>query len=136
MAASDNLHDVQFKFKKGNPRSPIGSESRHLVTAQKGEEEIGRLEWYSRGNRAISDVYVAEPHRRRGIATGMWNYAHEVAKETRGVQPPRHSADRTDAGDAWAKSVSKRIPQRLWHVPELGNRENRARVNWRITRVD
>ena len=112
MAAKDNLHGVQFRFHKGNPKSPIGRETRHKVSAEMGDEEIGRLEWYSRGNMVISDIFVEEPYRRRGVATGMWNHAHEVAKSTRGVQPPRHSSDRTDSGDAWARSVSKRLPRR------------------------
>ena len=112
MAASDNLHGIQFRFEKGNPRSPIGKETRHRVVAEDAGDYVGELEWHSRGNRSISNLFVEGNYRRQGVATGMWQHAHEVAKTTRGVQPPRHSADRTDAGDAWAKSVSKRVPPR------------------------
>lgn len=112
MAAKDNINGVQFRFEKGNARSPIGKEQRHRVVAEEGSDYVGELEWYPRGNRGISNLFVEANYRRQGIATGMWHYAHEIAKTTRGVQPPRHSADRTNDGEAWAKSVSKRLPPR------------------------
>lgn len=113
MAAQDSINGIQFRFEKGNPRSPIGKEQRHRVVAENEfSDYVGELEWYPRGNRAISNIFVEGNYRRGGIATGMWNYAHEIAKTTRGVQPPKHSADRTNDGEAWARSVSKRLPQR------------------------
>ena len=112
MAAYENLSGYQFRFEKGNPKSPIGKETRHRVVAEEGSDYVGELEWFSRGNNHISNIFVEPNHRRQGIATDMWNYAHEVAKTTRGVQPPRHSPDRTDDGDAWAKSTGKRVPKR------------------------
>lgn len=107
-----NGPQFNFRFEKGNPRSPIGKETRHRVVAEDGTDYVGELEWYSRGNNAISNLFVEGNYRRQGVATGMWNYAHEVAKTTRGVQPPKHSADRTNDGEAWARSVSKRLPRR------------------------
>lgn len=112
MAAKDNINGIQFRFEKGNPRSPVGKEQRHKVIAEEGSDYVGELEWYPRGNRAITNLFVEGNYRRQGIATGMWHYAHEIAKTTRGVQPPRHSMDRTNDGDAWARSVSKRLPPR------------------------
>jgi GNAT superfamily N-acetyltransferase len=114
MAAHESLSGYQFRFEKGNPRSPIGKETRHKVVAETDDgDHVGDLEWYSRGNNHISHIEVEPNHRRQGVATGMFGYAHEVAKTTRGVQPPKHSPDRTNDGDAWAKSTGKRVPKRL-----------------------
>lgn len=63
------------------------------------------------GKRKIRNVYVQEDFRRKGVATGMWNYANQ-----QGLKPV-HSEDRTDAGDAWAKTVSNRLPKRLGELP-------------------
>jgi GNAT superfamily N-acetyltransferase len=113
MPAHESLSNYQFRFEKGNPKSPIGKETRHKVVAETNDGDYaGNLEWYSRGNNHISDIFVEGNYRREGVATGMFNYAHEMAKTTRGVQPPKHSPDRTDEGDAWAKSTGKRVPQR------------------------
>lgn len=59
------------------------------------------------GKRKVRNVEVHTDFQRKGIATGMWNYA--VSQNLN----PRHSADRTDAGDAWARTVSKRLPRRV-----------------------
>ena len=113
MAAHESLSNYQFRFEKGNPKSPIGKETRHTVVAETNDGDyVGNLEWYSRGNNHISDLFVEENYRREGVATEMFNYAHEMAKTTRGVQPPKHSPDRTDEGDSWAKSTGKRVPKR------------------------
>jgi hypothetical protein len=46
-----------------------------------------------------------------GMATEMWNHANRVADAAKGNVPhPEHSSSRTDAGDAWAKSVGGYIP--------------------------
>jgi hypothetical protein len=59
------------------------------------------------GKRKVRNIVVNNEFQRKGIATGMWNYAM-----AQGLKP-KHSADRTDAGDAWARSVSKRLPKRI-----------------------
>lgn len=108
MAAHESLSDYQFKFEK------VSERGWHRVIAEtKDGDYVGHLKWNSRNNNYIRDVFVEANHRRQGVATAMFNYAHEVAKTTRGVQPPKHSPDRTDDGDAWAKSMGKRIPKRL-----------------------
>jgi hypothetical protein len=118
MPASENVNGIQFSFHKGNPKSPIGEETRHKVTAKQGDLPVGELEWFSRGNNAVSNVYVREDFRRQGVATRMWDTAHEAASSTRGVKPPKHSKDRTNAGDAWAKSVGGRVPSRSKWEPK------------------
>ncbi len=79
----------------------------HRVVAKVGDEEVGDLMWNAE---RVGGLSVDEAHRRKGIATGLWNEAHRVAAEREGVQPPRHSPERTDAGDAWARSVGGTLP--------------------------
>lgn len=105
------LNDFQFRFTKGNTRSMDTREWIHNLEAVRDDDVIGRLEWYPK-SRTVKDVFVEEPFRRQGVATGLWNEAHRIAKETRGVQPPRHSSQRTNAGTAWAKTVGGRLPKR------------------------
>lgn len=101
---------IQFRFTKGNVRSMDTREWIHNLEAVQGEQVIGRLEWYPK-SRTVKDVFVEEPFRRQGVATGMWEEAHQIAQTTRGVQPPKHSPQRTAAGTAWAKSVGGRLPR-------------------------
>ena len=61
--------------------------------------------------RKVRNISVDPEHQRNGVATGMWNYAI-----SQGLKPS-HSADRTDAGDAWARTVSSRLPKRLGDLP-------------------
>lgn len=104
------LNDFQFRFTKGNVKSMDTREWIHNLEAVNDEGVVGRLEWYPK-SRTVKDVFVEEPFRRQGVATGLWNEAHRIAKETRGVQPPKHSSRRTNAGTAWAKSVGGRLPK-------------------------
>ena len=52
-------------------------------------------------------LWVAPEMRRRGIATRLW----EVAPTALGIAP-RHSAWRTDDGDAFARSFGVALPPR------------------------
>lgn len=105
------LNDLQFRFTKGNVRSMDTREWIHTLEAVHDDSVIGNLEWYPK-SRTVKEVFVEEPFRRQGVATGLWNEAHRLAKETRGVQPPKHSSQRTNEGTAWAKSVGGRLPKR------------------------
>lgn len=102
----------QFRFTKGNTRSMDTREWIHKLEAVHGDEVVGSLEWYPK-SRTVKEVFVEEPFRRQGIASSLWHEAHRIAKETRGVQPPKHSTRRTRAGDAWARSVGGRIPNKI-----------------------
>jgi hypothetical protein len=54
----------------------------------------------------IDDIKVNHEHRRKGVATAMYNYA--VAS---GIEPaPEHSPARSIAGDAWARTTSGYVP--------------------------
>lgn len=52
----------------------------------------------------VKDIRVGEPFRRKGVATGMWNYAKQQGLN------PEHSDSRTPDGDAWAKTTGDHVP--------------------------
>lgn len=52
----------------------------------------------------VKDIRVGEPFRRKGVATGMWNYAKQQGLN------PEHSDSRTKEGDAWAKTTGDPLP--------------------------
>lgn len=93
--------------------SPVdtgGSIPTHEVAALSyGGDRIGHLRW---NRHEIGDVDVHEDFQRQGIATTLWHHANMVAENEPRVPRPKHSADRTDAGDAWARSVGGRLPRR------------------------
>lgn len=86
----------------------------HKVVARAGDQQIGQMEWHMKTGRVLG-IEVDEAHQRQGVATGMWNAAHDAARQTRSVVKPKHSAERTDAGDAWVKAVGGSVPRRT-HV--------------------
>lgn len=80
------------------------------LSAHDGEgNKIGHLRW---NRREIGDVDVHEDFQGRGIATSMYRHAQSLAQQTKSIPTPKHSPDRTDAGDAWARSVGGRLPRR------------------------
>jgi len=100
MAAS--LSSLQFSFK-----DTIGG---HQVLAHQDDEPIGKLEWAA-GNGLIQKVYVAKPHRRKGVATALLTESRRIAKD-KGLKVPAHSERRSDAGESWAKSLGEKLPER------------------------
>ena len=73
--------------------------------------EVGHLYWHPRTG-TIRDVLVSGEHQGQGIATQMYRMAQRAAATVKRVPQPKHSQDRTDAGDAWAKAVGGRLPRR------------------------
>lgn len=65
----------------------------------------------------VKDIIVAPEHRRKGVATGMWNYAKQQGFN------PEHSDSRTVDGDAWASSTGEHVPDNNGihnpHAPNL-----------------
>jgi len=49
-------------------------------------------------------------HQRRGIATSLWQQAHDYAGKN-DLAKPVHSKDRTADGDAWAQKVGGSLPK-------------------------
>lgn len=75
-------------------------------SADPGTRPMGSLSWHHKTGE-IRGVYTAPQFQRHGVASALYQDAQQ-----RGVSTPRHSADRTTAGDAWARSVGGRLPRR------------------------
>jgi len=100
------LNDTQFTYSTVDTGA---GRYKHLITAQHPEHgDIGRMQW---DNRSI-DINVDDEHTRQGVATSMWEEGHRMAGQDRSIPQPKHSSDRTDKGDAWARSVGGRLPRR------------------------
>ncbi len=123
-----------FKFHIANPKS-MGGIPTHTLEAWKPEEAntpwaearpedrnhyagsaddpghrpVASISWHHHTGE-IMGVYSNE--RRQGIATELLRRARNIAANTYGVVSPKHSKDRTNAGDAWAKSLGERLPRR------------------------
>lgn len=76
-----------------------------------GHRPLSSMSWHHKTGE-IRGVYTEPAHQRQGIASSLYQQSQEVASTTRGVPAPRHSVDRTEAGDAWARSVGGRRPRR------------------------
>jgi GNAT superfamily N-acetyltransferase len=87
------------------------TDSTHRLEAYLNDECVGRFVWSRRSGKLI-DVMVVARHRRRGVATILLYEARALAERTRGVKKPRHSDDRTDLGELWARSLGERLPRR------------------------
>jgi GNAT superfamily N-acetyltransferase len=80
----------------------------HQLTATDLDgSEIGRIVWHD-SNGEIEKLFVVPSHRRKGIATSLFNIAQWLNPA------PKHSAWRTDDGDAWAKSITNELPERKY----------------------
>lgn len=117
MPAHENLSDIQFQY-----HAPEMGDSRHRITADLGQTPIGKaytelgkpprlaeMSWNAKG---IQSIDVPPAHKRQGVGTALWNEGQRVASENAKVPAPKHSPDRTNEGDAWARSVGGRLPRR------------------------
>jgi GNAT superfamily N-acetyltransferase len=112
MAASDNLSKGQFPYTYKFRTLPdaVNSDPAWEVTAHHQGKQVGYLNWAMAGH--VYDMNVDPEHRRKGVATGMWNHAlAQGGKHDNNLRQPishaEHSAHRTLEGDAWAKSTGK-----------------------------
>ena len=106
-----NLNPDQFSFVKAEPKSMGGSKNHVLQALGADGSPLGGIEWrHSTGE--VHNITVSPEARRQGLATSLWTRANEIAEETRGVKQPRHSPQRTNDGDAWARSLGSRLPRR------------------------
>ncbi len=71
---------------------------------------VGDMLWDSKG---IRNIGVPADQQRRGVATQLWQEGQRLSSENAKIPAPKHSADRTKAGDAWARSVGGRLPRRV-----------------------
>lgn len=106
------LSPDQFHFTKATPRSMEAQADQTKMYHQLHVTGVGASMYWHPKTGEIKNIGVPSDQQRRGVATQMWREAHRIAGETRGVRAPRHSPTRTDAGDAWARSLGGRLPRR------------------------
>jgi hypothetical protein len=97
-----------------NNRSAVVTHTEHggyvMVGAPKTGEVIGNMSWKPTGE--INRIRVNKPERRQGLATTMLGIAKEASIKQSG-NPLQHSRERTDDGEAWAKSTGDQLPPRI-----------------------
>lgn len=87
------------------------SEHLHKLEARdEFDDYIGTMTWHPITGE-LKNIFVEPNWRRQGMATALWNQGKELSANTRGVVQPKHSPDRTDEGDLWAKSTGDRVPE-------------------------
>jgi hypothetical protein len=79
-------------------------------SADPGIRPMSTLSWHHKTGE-IKGVATEPEHRRQGLASRLYQEGQTLAGTTRGVPMPRHSEQRTTAGDAWARSVGGRLPR-------------------------
>lgn len=122
MSAGDSL-GPQFVEHRYTPKGEGENPMAHQIDAYKGDEHVGFMQWYDlrngkyQGDRhgQVAQIGVYPPHQRQGIASGMWAAARAYADLHEDIPEPKHSTNRTFAGQQWAKKVSPphAIPENL-----------------------
>lgn len=78
----------------------------HTIIATHKGKTVGHLEWYN-DEPEITNIHVDEKHRRKGLATAMYDMARNLPTKE-GVE---HSPIRTDAGEAWSRTTKGYYPR-------------------------
>ena len=102
------LSKIQFDYDQ--PETG-GSAVTHRIQARLlgAKKPVGSMTWNSKD---VGFIGTQSGFQRLGIATAMWEHGHSLAAENAKIPAPKHSADRTTQGDAWARSVGGRLPRR------------------------
>jgi hypothetical protein len=88
------------------------------VRVYKGKKNIGVLE----GGDKIDHIQTHSDYQRKGVATDMLRIANFAAGRIGASEPIKHGDVRTPSGDAWAKAVGGKVPQR---IPSFGMQRSR-----------
>lgn len=98
-ALEDGSRDVEMREVR------VLAEPSAVTAGSTALQRVARIAWRA-GTGEVEHLWVRESLRREGVATRLWTAA-------RGIDPGvRHSAWRTDEGDAWARSVGGHLPER------------------------
>ena len=90
-----NTHAVQmYSHEPGTPQARV----------------MGNIEWHKDSGEILS-VHVYPSYRRLGVANTLFHEAHKAARE-QGLAEPKHSGDRSDEGEIWAKQAGGEVPPR------------------------
>ena len=103
--------DLHVRFNRADRYSNYGAGSHMLrMEDNKSGEFVGGIEWH-KDTGEILGVETEKPYRRKGVATTLFHEAKNIARE-QGLVQPAHSADRSDMGHKWAKSIDSNLPKR------------------------
>lgn len=124
-----NPEQFHYAFKPAKPKEMDPQPHHEMRAYAAGHGSVAEIFWHHKTGE-IANITVRDQFRRQGIATHLLGQARQLAEQTRGVRPPRHSPQRTDAGEAWARSLGERLPGR----EQIGGRSfderfERARQN-------
>lgn len=97
-------HEYWERHSKGSTYRGLMVEARHPEYGRIGEMALD-TEPDEQGRREIHDIGVML--KGHGVGTGMWEYAHAAGLK------PKHSAERTEEGERWAKHVGGDLPPRI-----------------------
>lgn len=80
----------------------------YLDEGKPWEQHVGVMHWRKKAAGGIRGQVDWIESGMPGVGTHMWEHAQKLP-----VTPkPAHSADRTDAGDEWARKVGGKLPRR------------------------
>jgi len=117
MSGSEALNQQQFGDYTLTYARPDMDVPRHRITATLPSGfPVGSMAWHPK-TKEVTGINVEPGEQRKGLATAMWNMGQDIRPK------PVHSADRTRAGEAWAKSVGGRLPRRKAVYDPVTNRE-------------
>ena len=100
-----NLNESQFGYSLSHNE---GKYLHHVTARTTDGDFVGTMDWNKRSGR-VFDIQVHPNHRRKGLASHMWDFAKQTAQEL-GLQEPKHSPTRTKKGDLWAPTVGGELP--------------------------
>lgn len=108
-ATGANSHKYSFEW---GYQHPVNGGS--VIAREEGGKEVGRLRIEPRDDAPINGIQhhgihvnVDVEHQRRGVATGMVNFARTVFPHL------RHQNIRTDDAEGWAQSLDLPAPPRM-----------------------
>ena len=115
MAAHEHINKYQLRYRPTGG-DPFTDDFHHEIQAvdKDTKKRVGTMQWTHTGR--LWEIEVDYEHRRKGLATAMWNFGEKIATQNYGkgvnkhIPVPEHSVFRTPAGDAWAKSTGDPVP--------------------------
>lgn len=115
--SSRALNEEQFgDYTLTHLRAHMDYPRHQIIASTSTGYPVGHMNWHPRTHE-ITGLWVDEGERRQGIATAIWQMGQRASPR------PVHSADRTRAGDAWARAVGGRLPRRKVVYDPITKRE-------------
>ena len=106
-----NLNGIQFSARPATDMTDPSFDA-YDPSIEGEDKQVGSMLLHPKTG-VVDFVYVTPTHKRRGIATQMFEMAktaHQV--NPKGYPHPEHSPIRSDEGDDWARSVGGHLPTR------------------------